>query len=123
MPHAQARRRRLARLSTCGTATELSARRLVCACSTPANRAIRARPRPPSPPTPPGSVTTAFNGGFASVRSLPWGGWAALANAAGVRLLVRGDGRTYKLNLKVGPLLACCGRLPPLLACCGPSHA
>lgn len=53
-----------------------------------------------------GSVTTAFNGGFASVRSLPWPGWAALGRGGGVRLLVRGDGQTYKLNLKVsgGPL-------------------
>ncbi|KAI8472524.1 MAG: complex I intermediate-associated protein 30-domain-containing protein [Monoraphidium minutum] len=47
-----------------------------------------------------GNVTTAFNGGFASVRSLPWLGWAELGRGGGVRLLVRGDGRTYKLNLK-----------------------
>ncbi|GBF89396.1 hypothetical protein Rsub_01968 [Raphidocelis subcapitata] len=47
-----------------------------------------------------GSVTTAFNGGFASVRSFPWAGWAALGGARGVRLVLRGDGRTYKLNLK-----------------------
>lgn len=47
-------------------------------------------------------MTTAFNGGFASVRSLPWAGWAALGRGGGVRMLVRGDGRTYKLNLKVG---------------------
>jgi hypothetical protein len=49
-----------------------------------------------------GNVTSAFNGGFASVRSLPWAGWAELRRGAGVRLLVRGDGRTYKLNVKVG---------------------
>jgi NADH dehydrogenase [ubiquinone] 1 alpha subcomplex assembly factor 1 len=49
-----------------------------------------------------GTVTTAFNGGFASVRSLPWAGWAALGRGRGVRLLVRGGPRpvTYKLNLK-----------------------
>lgn len=47
-----------------------------------------------------GTVTTAFNGGFASVRSLPWDRWEDLARCRGVRLLVRGDGRTYKLNLK-----------------------
>jgi hypothetical protein len=48
-------------------------------------------------------VRTDFNGGFASVRSRPWGGFASLGTPAcrGVRLCVRGDGRTYKLTLKV----------------------
>lgn len=45
-------------------------------------------------------MTTASNGGFASVRSAPWPGWAALGRGGGVRLIVRGDGRTYKLSLK-----------------------
>jgi hypothetical protein len=52
-----------------------------------------------------GTVTTAFNGGFASVRSLPWPGWAALGGGQGVRMVVRGDGRTYKLNLKASAVV------------------
>ena len=34
------------------------------------------------------------------MRSEPWRGWAALGRGRGVRLLVQGDGRTYKLTLK-----------------------
>ena len=49
----------------------------------------------------PGEVTTANNGGFASVRSAPWGGFALLGHAKALRMQVRGDGRTYKLTLKV----------------------
>ena len=46
-----------------------------------------------------GNVTTDGGGGFASVRSQAWGGFA-LGAARGVRLLVQGDGRVYKLNAK-----------------------
>eukprot|EP00955_Chlamydomonas_euryale_P044844 352986-Chlamydomonas_euryale.AAC.15 len=48
----------------------------------------------------PRELTTSNNGGFASVRSSAWAGYAALSGAHGVRLLVRGDGRTYKLSAK-----------------------
>lgn len=47
-----------------------------------------------------GLVTTDSNGGFASVRSEPWSGWT-FAPSRGVRMMVKGDGRTYKLNAKV----------------------
>ena len=47
-----------------------------------------------------GTLSTQGNGGFASVRSRPWGGWC-LERAQGVRLMVKGDGRHYKLNAKV----------------------
>ncbi|KAG1680770.1 hypothetical protein FOA52_008103 [Chlamydomonas sp. UWO 241] len=47
-----------------------------------------------------GNLTTANNGGFASVRSEAWGGYAAMTGAAGIRLVVQGDGRTYKLSAK-----------------------
>ena len=47
-----------------------------------------------------GNVSTAFNGGFASVRSQGWGGFSPLARARGLRLLVKGDGLTYKMNAK-----------------------
>ncbi|KXZ45347.1 hypothetical protein GPECTOR_56g444 [Gonium pectorale] len=47
-----------------------------------------------------GLVTTDGGGGFASLRSDEWGGFASLAAARGVRMMVRGDGRQYKLNAK-----------------------
>ncbi|PNH07226.1 hypothetical protein TSOC_006318 [Tetrabaena socialis] len=47
-----------------------------------------------------GRVTTDGGGGFASLRSDDWSGFASFGPARGVRLLVRGDGRTYKLNAK-----------------------
>eukprot|EP00798_Chlamydomonas_sp_ICE-L_P024715 gene24715-10353_t len=47
-----------------------------------------------------GNVTTANNGGFASVRFGPWDGFGALGPARGVRLAVKGDGQIYKLTLK-----------------------
>jgi hypothetical protein len=50
---------------------------------------------------PAGDVTTANNGGFASVRSAPWSGWSGLHGAEALELEVQGDGRIYKLNLKV----------------------
>ncbi len=46
-------------------------------------------------------MTTANNGGFASIRSDSWAGYAAgFQQASGVRLVVRGDGRIYKLSAK-----------------------
>jgi monofunctional biosynthetic peptidoglycan transglycosylase len=45
-----------------------------------------------------GRVSLENNGGFASIRSAPQG-WD-LGTYAGIALRVRGDGRTYKLNLK-----------------------
>ncbi len=47
-----------------------------------------------------GNVTTDYNGGFASVRSQPWGGWCLLERARGLKMMVRGDGRCYKINAK-----------------------
>ncbi|GFR39894.1 hypothetical protein Agub_g399 [Astrephomene gubernaculifera] len=47
-----------------------------------------------------GTVTTDGGGGFASLRSDEWGGFASLSSARGIRLLVKGDGRHYKLNAK-----------------------
>lgn len=48
-----------------------------------------------------GDLSTGGGGGFASVRWQPWAGFA-LGPARAVRLMVQGDGRTYKLNAKVG---------------------
>jgi monofunctional biosynthetic peptidoglycan transglycosylase len=45
-----------------------------------------------------GTVSLANGGGFASIRSAP--GQYDLRSRAGVALRVRGDGKTYKLNLK-----------------------
>jgi hypothetical protein len=45
-------------------------------------------------------VTTEYNGGFCSVRSQPWGGWSMLERAEGLKMLVRGDGRRYKISAK-----------------------
>ncbi|GLC40449.1 hypothetical protein PLESTB_001347100 [Pleodorina starrii] len=47
-----------------------------------------------------GRVTTDGGGGFASLRSDEWGGFASLTAARGIRLMVKGDGRQYKLNAK-----------------------
>jgi hypothetical protein len=47
-----------------------------------------------------GELSLANNGGFASVRTVI--GEGALAGAAGLRLRVRGDGRTYRLRLREG---------------------
>jgi len=47
-----------------------------------------------------GSVSLERNGGFASVRTEPFAPPLDLAAAAGVALLVRGDGRRYKLILR-----------------------
>ncbi len=49
-----------------------------------------------------GRVTTDGGGGFASLRSDEWSGFATLTAARGIRLMVQGDGRQYKLNAKVG---------------------
>lgn len=49
-----------------------------------------------------GRVTTDGGGGFASLRSDPWDGYMAFGAAKGVRLMVKGDGRQYKINAKVG---------------------
>ena len=45
-----------------------------------------------------GNLSLANNGGFASVRSAPIGGWDLRADDTFI-LRVRGDGRTYTLNL------------------------
>lgn len=45
-----------------------------------------------------GHLSLENNGGFASVRTLPRD--LGLAGAAGLRLRVRGDGRTYQLRLR-----------------------
>lgn len=48
-------------------------------------------------------MTTDNNGGFASVRSQPWPGWGTTVlgpDSKGVRILVRGDGRQYKLTIR-----------------------
>ena len=47
-----------------------------------------------------GNVTTERNGGFASVRSEDWGGFLGLQTSVGIRMVVSGDGRTYKLSAK-----------------------
>ncbi|HAA44961.1 MAG: exonuclease [Halomonas sp. 54_146] len=47
-----------------------------------------------------GEVSLENGGGFASVRREPNGFEASLANATGIALTVRGDGRTYQLRLK-----------------------
>lgn len=47
-----------------------------------------------------GELSLANNGGFASVRTVVPEG--ALAGAEGLRLRVRGDGRTYRLRLREG---------------------
>ncbi|EFJ43483.1 hypothetical protein VOLCADRAFT_106809 [Volvox carteri f. nagariensis] len=47
-----------------------------------------------------GRVTTDGGGGFASLRSDEWAGFASLTAARGIRILVKGDGRQYKLNAK-----------------------
>jgi hypothetical protein len=48
-----------------------------------------------------GTVTTANNGGFASCRSEGWDEYGSkLKGAKGIRLVVRGDGRTYKISAK-----------------------
>ncbi len=49
-----------------------------------------------------GRVTTDGGGGFASLRSDPWDGYLALGAAKGVRVMVKGDGRQYKINARVG---------------------
>jgi hypothetical protein len=69
-----------------------------------------------------GHVTTDSGGGFASVRSRPWAGWQALGAAKGVRMSVKGDGRVYKLSLKVrpgpGPGLMLDGAFAQCVLCC-----
>jgi len=50
-----------------------------------------------------GVVSFENNGGFASVRSLP--GDLRLAGYAGIRLRVRGDGKTYKVTLNTSSAL------------------
>ena len=45
-------------------------------------------------------MTTANNGGFASVRSDTWGGYMAFHRSRGIRMSVQGDGRIYKLSAK-----------------------
>jgi len=50
-----------------------------------------------------GVVSLENNGGFASVRSLPED--HRLAGYAGIRLRVKGDGKTYKLTLKTSAAL------------------
>ncbi|SDN46801.1 CIA30 family protein [Vreelandella arcis] len=47
-----------------------------------------------------GEVSLENGGGFASVRRKPNGFEPTLANALGLALTVRGDGRTYQLRLK-----------------------
>ena len=47
-----------------------------------------------------GNVTTERNGGFASVRSETWGGFMAFQRSEGIRMVVQGDGRTFKLSVK-----------------------
>jgi monofunctional biosynthetic peptidoglycan transglycosylase len=47
-----------------------------------------------------GDVSLENGGGFASVRREPNGFEPTLANAQGIALTVRGDGRTYQLRLK-----------------------
>ena len=47
---------------------------------------------------PAGYVTAANNGGFAQVRSDSWGGYMAFNRSRGVRMVVQGDGRIYKLS-------------------------
>ena len=47
-----------------------------------------------------GEVSLENGGGFASVRRTPSGFEPTLANAQGIALTVRGDGRTYQLRLK-----------------------
>lgn len=47
-----------------------------------------------------GEVSLANGGGFASVRREPSGFEPTLADAQGIALTVRGDGRTYQLRLK-----------------------
>ncbi|KAG2449053.1 hypothetical protein HYH02_005802 [Chlamydomonas schloesseri] len=47
-----------------------------------------------------GRVTTDGGGGFASLRSDDWSGFTSLMAARGVRMMVQGDGRQYKLNAK-----------------------
>ncbi|MEW5313547.1 MAG: hypothetical protein WDW38_005107 [Sanguina aurantia] len=47
-----------------------------------------------------GNVSTDRNGGFGSIRSKAWGGWAC-GQASGLRLACKGDGRVYKLNAKM----------------------
>ena len=61
-------------------------------------------------------MTTDYNGGFASVRSQPWGGWLMLERARGLKMMVRGDGRSYKINAKRcwGPACAGLGCGPQL---------
>ena len=49
-----------------------------------------------------GNVTTANNGGFASCRSESWDGFGIkLSGAKGLRLIIKGDGKTYKLSAKM----------------------
>ncbi|KAL6756827.1 complex I intermediate-associated protein 30-domain-containing protein [Haematococcus lacustris] len=48
-----------------------------------------------------GHVSSARNGGFASCRSAPWGGWQGLRGCSALCLQVLGDGRTYKIDLKM----------------------
>ena len=47
-----------------------------------------------------GEVSLENGGGFASVRREPNGFEPTLADAQGIELTVRGDGRTYQLRLK-----------------------
>jgi hypothetical protein len=65
-----------------------------------------------------GHVTTDSGGGFASVRCRPWGGWAQLGAARALRLVVRGDGKTYKVQLKVSVVRS--GRGHQQCRCCQP---
>ncbi|KAG5176875.1 complex I intermediate-associated protein 30-domain-containing protein [Tribonema minus] len=46
-----------------------------------------------------GHVSLERNGGFASTRSQSWQGWD-FAEAKGIGLLAKGDGRLYKLSIK-----------------------
>jgi hypothetical protein len=49
-----------------------------------------------------GNVTTANNGGFASCRSESWEEYGVkLRGAKGLRLIIKGDGKTYKLSVKM----------------------
>ncbi|KAJ9520895.1 hypothetical protein QJQ45_014109 [Haematococcus lacustris] len=48
-----------------------------------------------------GHVSSARNGGFASCRSAPWEGWQGLRGCSALCLQMLGDGRTYKIDLKM----------------------
>eukprot|EP01025_Chloroclados_australasicus_P039380 TRINITY_DN4073_c0_g2_i9.p3 TRINITY_DN4073_c0_g2~~TRINITY_DN4073_c0_g2_i9.p3 ORF type:complete len:158 (+),score=15.86 TRINITY_DN4073_c0_g2_i9:154-627(+) len=50
-----------------------------------------------------GVLSKRNNGGFSSVRSFVWDG-LAVAESEGLKMLVKGDGRLYKFNARVGML-------------------